>query len=525
MSCRYNLAIIAVRMAKVRFRCCSLLKFMARRKVRQHKRLIQLVEGITALIAVSNLALVLFDLSYISLRPLWQQAKIPLYYTEISLKPIVTWYDPYKGIEPNPNVQAYLDRLDRLDLQIRNTGLQSPQTAQIVADLQRLSLQILEEDPFQLTGQVDTLEKIQNLLRGRLGADSSKEAFRQFWTIAYLSQTSTPQTSTQPFAQTLPEEIDRPLVWFNDRVRPLMERSNYIRKIGITGEFINDFWRIDRWFVLYCFIPELLIRILLIRWQHPSLNLLDAALWRWYDFVLILPVLRWLRLIPVVIRLQGAGLVDFEPIRAQASRGFVAAIAGELIEVIALQVINQLQRSIQRGEVTQWLLQSSQQEYIDLNNINEIQEISRQLARMTVFEVLPNVQTDVANLLSRNVEITLRNLPLYQALNSFPGFQTLPEQLARQASLQLSDLMTQWSQNTYNTLSIEDPVITELIDRLADNIRQSFADALLEQSTQAELQSLISAFLEEVKVNYVRRLNEEDFDNLLEEAKQLTQRL
>lgn len=485
---------------------------MSRRKVHKSKRLIQLIEGITALVAASNLTFVLFDLSYISLRKVWQQGKIPLPYTEISLKPIVTWYDPYKGIEANSDVQGYLDLLDRLEIQIRNTGLKSQETAQIVAALQRKSLQMIDEDPFQLTGQVGTLEKIQNLMRGRLESDSSKDAFRKFWTIAYLSQLPT-------------EETESPLLWFNSSVRPFMEQSNYIRKIGITGEFINDFWRIDRWFALYCFIPELVIRILLIRWRHPSLNLLDAALWRWYDFVLIVPFFPWLRVIPVVIRLQGSGLVDFEPIRAQASRGFVAAIAAELIEVIALQVINQIQRSIQRGEVTQWMLQSSQQEYIDLNDINEIQEISRQLARMAVFQVLPQVQPDVANLLSRNVEMALQEFPLYQSLSRLPGFQTFPEQVTKQLSLQLSGLITQVSQNTYNTLTTDDPVITELIDRLAENIRQSFATAILEQSTQEELQSLISAFLEEVKVNYVRRLNEEDFDNLLEEAKQLSQRV
>ena len=102
---------------------------MARRKKnRKFQRFLQIAEGMMALVATVNFGLVLFDLSYIPLRELWRQGRIPLYYTDISLGSIVTWYDPYKGIEPNPDTQRYLDALDALEDQIRNTGLRSPET-------------------------------------------------------------------------------------------------------------------------------------------------------------------------------------------------------------------------------------------------------------------------------------------------------------------------------------------------------------------------------------------------------------
>ena len=377
--------------------------------------------------------------------------------------------------------------------------------------MRRLSVQMLEEDPFQLTGKVGTLEKIQNLMRGRLGLDSSKDAVEAFWTMNTLGQG-------------MPDGETQPLDWFKTTVRPLIEQSNYVRKIGLTGEFINDFWRIDRWFALYCFIPEVLIRIIWIRIHHRSLTWREAALWRWYDVFLVVPLFPWLRVIPVVIRLQESGLVDIEPIRAQASRGFVAAIAGELIEVIALQVLNQVQRSVQGGEMAKWLMESGQKQYIDLNNINEVQEISRQLAKVVVYQVLPQVQPDVRDLLQRNVELAIQDLPISQAIQGLPGLQDFSKQLSHHVSVQLSQWLTQLSQSTYNTLTADDPLVLELIDRLAEHGRQAFGKALLDQATQHELQSLISAFLEEVKVNYVQRLREEDFDDLLEEATQLSRR-
>jgi hypothetical protein len=484
---------------------------LLRRKVPPLKRLLPVLEGVTVLIAATNLLFVAFDLTYLPLREVWRLGKIPLYVTEISLGPVflpvVRGYDPYKGIEPNPDIQTYLTLLDRLDQQIRDTGFQSPETAQLVDNLRILSLQMLDENPFLLSGQAGTLEKIQNLMRGHSGQDSSKNAFQKFWTVAYLRQEGS----------TLQE---RPLQWFKVTVRPLLERSNYIRKIGFNGEFIDDFWRIDVWFSAY-FLTEFIIRVFYLRRRYPSLNLWEAALWRWYDLFLILPIFRWLRVIPVVIRMQELGVMSFEPIRAQISRGFVAAIAGEIIEVIALQVINQIQGSIRRGEITAWLLQSSRQEYIDLNNINELKEISQQLARVAVFEVLPTIQPDLSNLLQCSVDRAVQQLPVYRLMNSLPGLQNLPEQVSQQVSRTISQLFTDLSQTTYNTLTIDDPRLQELIDRLADNIRMAFTQSLLEQSTQVELQSLLSALLEEVKVNYVRRLREEDFDHLLEEAKQL----
>ncbi|HEY9874724.1 MAG TPA: hypothetical protein V6D12_14895, partial [Candidatus Obscuribacterales bacterium] len=59
---------------------------------------------IIAIVAVINLALVLFDLSYIPWRDLYLR----------EFPSIVTSYDPFKGIEPHRATQKYLNTVDQL---------------------------------------------------------------------------------------------------------------------------------------------------------------------------------------------------------------------------------------------------------------------------------------------------------------------------------------------------------------------------------------------------------------------------
>jgi hypothetical protein len=89
-----------------------------------------------------------------------------------------------------------------------------------------------------------------------------------------------------------------------------------------------------------------------------------------------LPFLRWawLRIIPVTIRLHPANLLNLEPVRRQATQGFVASLAQEITEVVLVQSIDRLQISVRQGELTNWLFASvKRQPYIDLNNVNEIE--------------------------------------------------------------------------------------------------------------------------------------------------------
>ncbi|MEB3216196.1 MAG: hypothetical protein VKN72_08175 [Nostocales cyanobacterium 94392] len=82
-------------------------------------------ERLIAILAVTNLCLVFFDLTYIHWRDFYLQI----------LPNLTQLYDPIKGIEPHPETQNYLDKVIQLEEQVSQTGLQSPQTETLLGEL------------------------------------------------------------------------------------------------------------------------------------------------------------------------------------------------------------------------------------------------------------------------------------------------------------------------------------------------------------------------------------------------------
>ncbi|MEH2111829.1 hypothetical protein [Nostoc sp.] len=446
-------------------------------------------ERLMAITATVNLGLVLFDLSYVPWRDFYLR-KLPQ---------IVEIYDPIKGIERHRETKNYLELVKALEEQVSQTGLQSPQVNSRLEEIRRLSNEMIDTNPFAGVNKSGTLEKIKKRMRDRIHNESAKQSFATFWSQPYLSQKGWVQ------------EIN----FFNDSIRPLIA-SNYYRKIGENGEFVDDFWIIDLFFVIL-FGVELLGRTFLLRRQHPGLSWLEAVLWRWYDLFLLLPFWRWLRILPVVVRLDQAQLLNLHPVRRQLNQGIVANFAEELTEIVVVRVINQVQGSIQRGELTSWL---SQQEnlrpYIDINNVNEVEAIAGLLVKTIVYQVLPDIQPAIVAILRHNIETVLHQVPVYRNLQNLPGVGQAQTQLSEQ-------LATQITTNLYKTLvsAVEDPVGAKLTSQLVETFSKVLGSQIKEKHVLSEIQSLLFDFLEEIKLNYVQRLSQEDIDQIIEQTRKL----
>lgn len=480
-------------------------------------------ERVMALIASANLLLVLFDLSYIPFRNFWLQGriKIPLLNQtiQVPLPPLTRWYDPYKGIEPNRDTREYLKIVDNLEKQLGLmqlpplqtqeilTRLRSRQTAEILEVLRLQSEEMVDNNPFLVANKTGTLEKIKNRMREHVPnpKDSSKEAFQQFWSQNYLEING----------------VKGELNFFNEKIRPLIE-TNYYRPIGENGEFIDRFWKIDLPFVIL-FGLEFLARTWLISRRHTAISWRDAMLWRWYDLFLVLPFslvpfLRYgllLRIIPVTIRLSQAELIDLERIQKQMSQGFVATIAEDLTEVVVVRVINQVQGSIRGGDLARWLSQREVRPYIDLNNTDEVAAIATLLTQLVVYQILPKIRPDLEALLQHNLEKAIKQSPAYQNLEQLPGLGQLQQQLTER----LTKEVIQAVYDGLNAAMEEDPVGDQLMKRLIEHLSEALGTELQGKQTLQEIQTLLTDLLEEVKVNYVERLSEEDFEEILEQTR------
>ncbi len=448
------------------------------------------LERLIAIIALVNFCLVLFDLTYIS----WRD-----FYFE-NVPSLVQLYDPIKGIELHRETQGYLHQVQELETQLRQTGLQSPPVEKSLENLRSLSNELIEDNPFAVANKTGNLEKIKNQIRDRVGISSAHTAFSTFWSIAYLSSSG----------------WEKEINFFNIHIKPLIE-TNYHRRLGINGKFVDKFWLIDLPFVVL-FGLEFLIRTFYLSRQQPGLNWLEAMLRRWYDIFLLLPFWRWLRAITVTIRLYQAQLLNLEPVRRQIQHDFVSNFAEDLTEIVGIRLIDQVQEAIERGDAARWLLRSERRPYININNTNEVQAIASRLLHLIVYQVIPKLRPEIEALLHYNITTILSKSPIYQQVQSVPGLNNLPKELTER-------LVTDISQSTYSTLTtlLEDPIVMEMSNRLMQNFSEALEVEVKKQHNLQEIQSLLSDLLEEIKINYVKGIAQGGVEKSREEAELLRQ--
>jgi hypothetical protein len=408
-------------------------------------------------------------------------------------------YDPIKGIEPHRDTVNYLNNIASLQVQVSESGLGSPAVKTKLAEIRRLSMDMIDSNPFAGAGKSGTLEKIKNRMRERVGQESSKGAFTIFWSPEYLSQGR------------WVEEID----FFNRQILPSIA-SNYYRRIGENGELINNFWLIDLPFVVV-FGVELLWRAFCIKRQNLHLSWLEAILWRWYDLFLLFPLWRWLRIVPVVVRLDQSNLINLYLVRKQIHQGIVANFAEEITEIVVVRVINQIQFSIKHSDITRWFAPNqNKREYIDINNINELEAISGILIRILIDSVMPKVQPEINAILSCIIEGSLAQVPIYGNLLQLPGLSQVQNQLS-------GDIANQISKNLYSIMTkvSKDPLTAQLYKDLIAKFTTTLSGEIQAKHILVELQSLLNDLLEEVKINYVQRLSQEDIEQIIEQTREM----
>ena len=147
-----------------------------------------------ALVAVINLAIVGFDLSYVPLRDFWllgqvtlgeintayvQYAGIKLDLLPENISGLITKYDVVKGIIPNRDTQEYLAKVEQLRLELAANGVDSANAKTLFGDIRRRSLEIIQTNAFAEANKTGNLERIKNrMLSHLLNLDNSaKTAF------------------------------------------------------------------------------------------------------------------------------------------------------------------------------------------------------------------------------------------------------------------------------------------------------------------------------------------------------------
>lgn len=435
-------------------------------------------------LAIANLALALFDYSYLELRHMYLE----------TVPGLVTLYDPVKGIAPHRTTKAYLAHAEETFKAMKRwdakayTSLAAitmepvthpdATTSAMLADMQERSVALIQEDPFIASGQAGIFERAKNLMRRHMGVDSAKLGFTRFWTQRTLNHAW------------LEREID----WFNSRIRPLIAR-NYYRRTGENGLPFDAFWMID-----LLFLPFFALEFVLRGWhlrrtrRVPSWKAYTYS--RWYDLGYLAPIglslvpfgssgwIHLLRAISVGNRMSRLGL--FNPIAF--TQAYTNRIVNLLTDLVSVRLIGNYQESIRSFDLEKTIHAVSPEQR------DQIRRVIEQHVEGMVVRVLPAIASELEAVITYSAKQALHASPAYQQLCQLPFVGNLPDRY-------LPDLVAEVVSGTQRTLSanLRDPEYQALVDRVVKHAARLLYDELATLRTEDELKRFLFDALEQQK--------------------------
>ena len=466
-----------------------------------------------AIWAAFNLLWVGFDLTYVPLRTFWLQRNlypmpsVPLVLPLQAIPDITPWVDPIKGIEPHRETEAYRRAFEQLDaaLQQQPVGVALPPAlGQLLQRQVQLTSQMIDSNPFEATGASGTLEKIKNRLRQRANRDSARQAAADLRDPQRLSRV--PWSGERRF--------------WREQVLPLVA-TNYWRSIDDNGRPTDHFWRYDLLLFQSVFALDILLRVIRLRRRLPGLSWGQALLRRWIDLPLLLPFWRWLRLAPVVERLQTSALINLEPLRAVISSAVVALLAVELFEVLALQLIYGAQGLIRSPRWPNRIRALRSHQTVVNHDERELVELVRIWAPLLLVQVAPRLAPELQGVLGHALQQSLQNTMVPPPLRQLQPLLQVEKGFSRQLAAGVVDSLIDLTRSTGERLGRRDDQQLELLQRFIDRFWEELAAALENGPALERSQQLLCTFLEEFKGTYVSQINRSGIEGLIAELDQL----
>lgn len=283
-------------------------------------------------LALLNLGLILFDLTYLWLRPQYFR----------HLPALTRLYDPVKGIEPHPVTEAYLDLTRRLGEELETGQLLAVEGT--LAELRQLSMSMVADNPFERSGQE------RSLIRMLVGM---REKFEQEGDVPVSELSAEEGVSLYWSLEPDPGRLGPRLEYFNQALAPLLE-VNYQRSYDLGGELTDHFWRLDLPFLLI-FAAEFFIRWYLALRRSTYSRWFFFPILNWYDILGILPVkqlrfFRLFRLVSVYLRLsRSEHSIVGDDFISRTIKYFANIITEEISDMVALRILNETQEELREG--------------------------------------------------------------------------------------------------------------------------------------------------------------------------------
>ncbi len=282
-------------------------------------------------VVLINLSLILFDLTYLWLRP--------IYFTHL---PVVTRiWDPVLGIEPHPLTEELIEKAATAEqLSLLDPGSESLNFK--LEELSALTLRMFVENPFERSGQTQDLDAIKDGM-ARVTAHSTAhlnnpeelaEIARDYWIVS-------PQLLPQRFSL------------FDEGFEPRLA-VNYFREFDLNGRLVNHFWKIDLPFLILFWIEFMARWVLAVR-RRTYARWYFFPIFYWYDLLSLIPVmalrpLRLLRVVSIYMRLSRSQLSRVGKDFLSRAVAYISnIITEEVSDRVAVRILSEFGEEIADG--------------------------------------------------------------------------------------------------------------------------------------------------------------------------------
>lgn len=418
-------------------------------------------------VALVNLWLIVFDLTYLPLRP---------YYFRWAPVVCRVW-DPVKGIEPHPLTAQIVDEVDELK-QILELDPTSATLPARLGHLQALTVRMLEENPFERSGQARSQEVVRVTVAHELGAGTHDLAGNNRLTAA-----------VEHFWTDDPVLLERRIhTLFDQRLRPLLE-MNYFREFDLDGRLVDHFWLIDLPF-LTLFVVEFAIRWSLAIRRRAYPRWFFFPITHWYDLLGLMPstelrVFRLFRVASIYMRLRRSELSKVG--KDVLSRGVAYVsniIAEEISDAVALRILNETQDEIREGtHLRIW-------DRAVASRRRKIEEVFVEQVRELVAN--PTTQERIRSLMRLNLETALERS---EALDAVP----LPNAILHPLVRSLGEIVLETTLETV-TASLESDE--------GQRATRDLVAAVMDQVLTGPGRDVVASLSEEISLDVIERMKE-----------------
>jgi hypothetical protein len=417
-------------------------------------------------VAMINLGLIAFDLTYPWLRPHYAR-----------LLPIVTRiYDPVLGIEEHP-LTAQLVRTVDDAAQLATLDPGSPRLESMQSDLVELTRRLFTEEPFERSRQ----QRSTNII-ARVLADESGH------TTADLRRPEVLDEVVLDFWTAPPDLLRHRYALFQSKIRPLLQ-VNYYREYNRWGRLTDHFWIIDLPFLLLFWV-EFLTRWVLALRRRTHARWFFFPIFNWYDLLGLIPlpqfrVFRLLRAVSMYMRLRRSELSSIgKDAASRTVEYFSNIITEEVSDRVAIRILEEYAEEIRGGT--------------HLRIIADTFGSRRTAIQRTLAESLAQIATDPATLdrLSALLEMNLRRaVDESERLGSLP----LPDAVLRPVIFAIGDtIVTATLETLAATLDSQ-----EGRDQLED-LAAALIDSILEGPAKTEILGLV----EEISLHVIDEMKD-----------------